>query len=1070
MWPEGRKLRNIRIISASAGTGKTTKLVALLDEKIGNKVVRPEAILAMTFTKQAAAELQNRARSNLLKNGRAREAHALLTARIGTVNSVCGALVSDFSFELGLSPQLRVLDETAAELELKRALASVVTHEESEELDAVKGRFDTQFDWQYEVQRLIVAARANGIASDKLAACRDRSVQSLDACLGPVVADGGPLDAAMLNVIDVALENIQANVKDTTKSTQTYVDFLKHCRRGLKSQRLRWGDWAKLGKDEPAKKSLAFVQPVHEAAAHHIEHPRMRAQMHALISMMFQIAERAMVAYQERKEARGLMDYVDQEVLALRLLNRSEIQAALEDQIDLVLVDEFQDTSPLQLAIFLKLAEVAKESVWVGDPKQAIFGFRGTDPALMDAAIQSLSSNTHDIELVNMAVETVRAPVETLSRSFRSRPELVDVTNDVFAWAFHKQQGMVDECVRIEAGRSPQPELGPVLAYWALEGCNIADRADALAGGVRELLASSPNVWDRELKMIRPARASDVAILCRTNDQCSKVADALGTQGYTAVVARSGLLDTMEAQVAMAGLRLWVDGNDSLAAATLLRLIEHPADMNGFVEKVVAEDGRERLRNCEAVQAVARAREHDADVDVLGTLDAVVEALALQRLCSEWGNATQRTANLDALRAHAGAYSSECASARDSASVVGFLGYMDELLGDEMWGQQRADAQARVGGDNAVTLSTWHAAKGLEWPIVVLFGLESSRNPSAYGVHVMSDRDAFDVDDPLGGRWLHFWPNPYTTGGSTGAVKTAYETSDAYQRIAYRASREALRVLYVGWTRAMDRLIFSAQTNKMLAGIAGTLTDIDRDLIKEPDASKPGMVNVTWAGRTVEIECASCISVDVTPSPIEPGVLRVGRPLADYAVARISPSSASARKCTLGDPVRIGEPISVRNTADQDLLGQAVHDFLAADARDAGPEARLAMAAGLLQRYGVAGVLDPGGMLAMGDRLWAWMDGVLTEGKLRREWPMGYRTREGTVISGTVDLMVEGVSDVALVDHKSYRGMDGLRKQLEKLGAQLGCYADAIRMLNAAATVTTWVHLPFAGLMVPVLF
>lgn len=95
---------NIRIVAASAGTGKTTHLAQLLDEAVRAADARPEAILATTFTKQAAAELLNRARTRLLRSGRGMEARALLTARIGTVNSVCGALVSDFSFELGLSP------------------------------------------------------------------------------------------------------------------------------------------------------------------------------------------------------------------------------------------------------------------------------------------------------------------------------------------------------------------------------------------------------------------------------------------------------------------------------------------------------------------------------------------------------------------------------------------------------------------------------------------------------------------------------------------------------------------------------------------------------------------------------------------------------------------------------------------------------------------------------------------------------------------------------------------------------------------------------------------------------
>ncbi len=131
---------NVRIITASAGTGKTTRLAELLERAVSSASARPEAILATTFTKQAAAELQNRARTRLLQGGHGRQAQALLTARIGTVNAVCGSLVTDFSFQLGLSPELRVLDEAGAELELKRALASVVTEDLSDRLQAFSAR------------------------------------------------------------------------------------------------------------------------------------------------------------------------------------------------------------------------------------------------------------------------------------------------------------------------------------------------------------------------------------------------------------------------------------------------------------------------------------------------------------------------------------------------------------------------------------------------------------------------------------------------------------------------------------------------------------------------------------------------------------------------------------------------------------------------------------------------------------------------------------------------------------------------------------------------------------------
>jgi ATP-dependent exoDNAse (exonuclease V) beta subunit len=72
-----------------------------------------------------------------------------------------------------------------------------------------------------------------------------------------------------------------------------------------------------------------------------------------------------------------------------RLLRREDVREALRGSISLLLVDEFQDTSPIQLDIFLQLSEIADQAIWVGDPKQSIYGFRGAEPALMQAVIEA---------------------------------------------------------------------------------------------------------------------------------------------------------------------------------------------------------------------------------------------------------------------------------------------------------------------------------------------------------------------------------------------------------------------------------------------------------------------------------------------------------------------------------------------------------------------------------------------------------------------------------------------------------------------------------------------------------
>ena len=1063
---------NIRIITASAGTGKTTRLAALLDDAVSQARARPEAILATTFTKQAAAELLNRARTRLLQSGHGQEAQALLTARIGTVNAICGALVTEFAFELGLSPELRVLDETGAGLALKRSLATVVTDEVSDRLQAFKGKFDANFDWHYEVRRLIEAARANGLDADRFAASAERSVASLDACLGRVVGIETDLDGDLRTAIDAALGAIRAG-GDATKGTHDYCRLLVTARADLERGRLRWGDWAKLSTSKPTKKSVDHARPVQEAAALHLGHPCLRTDLHELVRLIFDVAGKGLRAYQDFKREQGLLDFVDQEVHALALLSRSRIREVLRDQVDLVLVDEFQDTSPLQLAIFLKLAELAKESVWVGDPKQAIYGFRGADPALMDAAIESLSSPSGDPDLVAAAVSeiTKATRVETLSKSYRSRPAIVELTNAVFSRAFSLQQGMAAERVSLEPDRRESSELGPAVSQWPLssEGrMNNAQRCHAVAAGVRDLLGTRPTVWDRNTGVHREASASDLAILCRTNEQCLRVSEALGQLGMTSVVARVGLRESAEAQVVLAGLRLWVDGRDRLAAATLVRILEHPEEAAAFLEKAVAADGDASLFDCMAASDLLAARGAAQDLGVLAAVDAVMDVLALPRLCAEWGDHVQRIANLDGLRAHARRYEEECRAGGDASSLVGFLAYFEDLAGSSSWGSVRRDTIARAGSDNAITVSTWHAAKGLEWAIVVLFGLESSRSPEAYGVHVLSDRVTFEVDDPLGGRWIHFWPNPYTTANQNGPVKDAYAQSDAYRYVSGQVEREALRVLYVGWTRARDRLVLAAQEGKLLDGLLGALTRIEAGLVHDVGVGAAGAMDATWAGHEFPLTVSPHQpAAPVVRQPV-PGAVRVGRAPVARAAATVAPSAASPRPARLEVAVRVGSRVGMRRAVDADVLGSSVHAFFAADEPRRATAERLAMAAGLLERYRVAGALEPADLLELADRLWRWVEGTFGPHVVRRtEWPVGAKLAVGTRVLGTADLIVEAAGVLAVIDHKSF-GLGAAERQVEALAGQLGCYADAMARACPGKPVSTWLHLPFEGVLVEV--
>lgn len=1013
-----------------------------------------------------------RARTRLLQNGQLDAAEQILAARIGTVNSVSGALVTEFAFELGLSPAMRVLDEAGAEIELRRALSRVVSDELAEELDGLCSCFENERDWRGEVRQIIESARANWITAAGLTACAARSCADLDVCLGPTTTDD--LDGMLTTVIGAALATIAVN-GDETKGTATYVETLRTCLADLLSGRsLRWGMWAMLAKERPTKRSLASGIAVSEVARRHIEHPRLRANMHRFVTLVFEVAAASIDAYQAHKRARGVVDFVDQEGLALELLRRSDVRAALAGQLDLVLVDEFQDTSPLQLALFLELATLASESLWVGDPKQAIYSFRGTDPALMDAAIEALSSGPGDPDFVAQAASTVGRHAEALKISYRSRPALVALTSDVFARAF-ASQGIAEDTTRLVPEHSSEvSDLGSVLEYWPIEleraenTHNDHGRASAVANGVLELL--SRKTYVREGQDRRVARPADISVLCRTNKQCQAVADALGSVGVPVVVPRMGLLATLEGQLLRAGLALWVDPKDGLAAAELARIVDYPTDLDGFVACVLSAPGAEAFRDRPIVTSVLAAREAAPDLAPVAALEATISAIDLRGLCAGWGNAPQRLANLDALRAHATAYTAEAGASGSAATLTGLLRHLDLLAPrSQRWNDARTDRQALLVGNDAVTILTWHRAKGLEWPITVLFGLESMRGPSSFGVHVLSDRAQFDVSDPLGGRWIRLWPNPYTTANQVGAVRTAIEETVGHQDLVAKSNREALRVLYVGWTRAKDRLIFAAQRGRMLAGILGTLAEIDPALISEPTTIGPASDEINWAGSSCAIEIVPCRPRQATELSRVPGYVTSGRVPVTYPHACATPSTATPVACTIGEVMVLGPRIPVRGSPDMGAVGDALHAFFSADHAEMAIEERRAIATDVLVGHGVADALDSDALVGAGSRLWAWVASRFHDANVRREYALAHRTATGTVVKGSADLVVAYRDGFAVIDHKSFLGTAAQAAD-RALGysGQLAAYASALRAATGIDVTSTWVHFPIRGCMVEV--
>ena len=1036
-------MSEIKIISASAGSGKTYRLTGELEEAIRRGDTRPEAVVATTFTNRAAAELAERVRVRLIAAGKLQEAQRLGAARIGTVNAVCSRLVSEHAFELGLSPRLEVLEETSAASALAAALSGVVTAEVYRELERLKQRLDG-LGWKEHVQRIVELARCNGVQPDALRNMAAKSLETYTPLLGGKVDRSRDLDGKLLKALKTFLAEVQKG-DDSTKKTAKVLSVVRRCKGVLESGKsLPWVDWVRLIKVDVAVKSQAASEPLLKAAGRYEQHPRLHADVSRWMELVYQCAADGLDAYADYKRSRGVIDFADQEAMALGLLEQDEVRARLSAQIDLLLVDEFQDTSPIQLAIFLRLADCARNTVWVGDQKQSIFSFRGTDPAIMDAAVETILEG---------------AEPETLGLSWRSRAALVRVTSELFSRAF-AVQGIPEERVRLE----PAPELeekeaadlGPVLERWVLQSKNQNNDAKCLAAGIKQALADPDMKVREEDGTSREVKPGDVAVLCRTNDTCAQVAAELEALGIPTVLARPGLLCTPEGQVSLAGLRLLIDSRDSLARATLGRFLDKPKDAERWLKRLMKQPYAGAFAEMREVRRLDEARGQYPPPGAVRSLDTAMEAVQIREICLRWGDSARRLANLDRLRAHAVDYCAEAASSGSGPTATGLLHYLEGLSGDEN------DTRAAVASVVAVTVSTLHKAKGLEWPVTVLYELQKSYSGRALGVNVASEQDCLDLDDPLAERWIRYWPYPFG-GHSKGVSFNDRLAMHEEQKLAEKQQQsQELRLLYVGWTRARDRLVLATRAKKLTTGLLGLLKDDSGPLLSEPDDV------TTWAGQEVDVLVRELEPMESAEPKAKAGKAPVPAGPRDYPPARIFPSGMKATG-KIGEPIQLGDPILVSGRRDPQALGEAIHGFLAADHPELDQEARLELSEAVIARWKVEGNIAPDQLLEASDRLHTWAEEQHPGAQWCREWPIQHRTAGGSEVRGYIDLVLEADDYFILIDHKSLTRLgstDG--DHIDAFAGQLRAYAVALVEATGKPVSASYIHMPIGGQLVPV--
>ncbi len=796
----------IKIISAGAGSGKTYRLtqemVALL-----RSGTRARGIIATTFTSKAAAELQERVRTKLLEEGLTEQANDLSNALIGTVHGLGVKLLKRFAFEAGVSPQVDIIADEDSRIFFNQSLSQILDYERVERINELCDRLGLtkkagSYDWRRDVQQLVDVARANAFSKDILEKSKQLSFETFQQFLGKPLESALDYNEKLKELLTQTIDNLDGN-GDETKVTSDGISDLKNLKNELRQREwLHWHQWVKIAKVKVGAKSREFLQELVDFVKLHTQFPDFQRDICEFTEAMFDITIGAIAEYDRFKKQRGLIDYTDMEVLVRQLMNDPSVLAVLEEELDLLMVDEFQDTSPIQLDIFLKLSKIAKHSIWVGDPKQSIYGFRGAEPRLMQAIIEHVGIKSEDI----------------LKDSWRSRPAIVKATNALFTKAFDH---LPIEQVALDPRRKDGNMQSDALVHWQFNFDNGGDSRKRQPGSpwtehciaetLRVYLERENFILPKGEKTYRPARSGDIAILCRTNGQCQNMAEALHRVGLKAAIARTGLLETAEAKLILAVLRYILNKHDSLSVAEILLLAEKK-ELSHIIEHRLSyiaqlgEDGKMwqwALDNA-FIKKIHDLRKEIVELSAAEILNLVLEELDLRRIIASWGNVTQRLDNVDVIRKFSLKYEEACNRLHTAASLGGFLLWLSYQA------EKEGDTQSSGEGPDAVNVLTYHRSKGLEYPVVIMGSLENNIRDQVFGIGLenVSNTEGVNLNDILSGRWLRFWVNPYADLLRNTELEESINSSDAKAKANLAALEEEARLLYVGITRARDYIVF----------------------------------------------------------------------------------------------------------------------------------------------------------------------------------------------------------------------------------------------------------------------
>ncbi len=826
-WKAISDLDSHLAITAGAGAGKTWVLTEryaamlagrpLVDPPRGfepppkRKPCRPREIVAITFTREAATEMKTRIRRRLLdwqreepEQSRLIEQHMeeLEDAVVSTIHGFCGELIRTFPLQAGVDPQFQVIEPDESRDLLEESIRAILDRGVNEEDEAVL-RLLQQIPYEQLVGEWLDFYPALREYSEDFIGISQRSISRLQGGLEKLPDLIERFRSYLSRLLAVDAEELPDKPKLALQLLQ---------KKWLERWEKVWENWisSDLYYTEEvfeifhylqdnvwgtSKIIREYMEPLREAL-NEIQKNMSSHELEQVLMDTGNVLTRIHHDYEARKFSAGCLDFTDLQSKAVSLIDHAKVQESLQHRIKYLMVDEFQDTNPVQFHLLKKMMNVLPDLrvFIVGDSKQSIYRFRGADVELF---IRS-----------QRMIREKQGKVINLEENYRSQASVISTVNHVFHRVMHPPdvEGLpLYSSVYDFAMKSTQPDHHHSAKVEMLHvgTKSVQDEARAIALRIQQMTELEERIpfQDKEGVRLRHVRYGDIAVLFSSTNHVPVFEQAFQSAGipYYVVGSRNffrrqeiwdifELMQTLNREDDVLSLIAVLRSPFFQLSDETLYWLGHGKKLlefwNGDGDEVLKDiiEEKERQKLIHARQKLSKWRGLSREETPYVLLNRILEETGYEQILFMMPSGTQRVGNVRKFV--------QLVAEKEKQGYVTLrklVPYLRRLIDR---GADEEEAQVESADSNVVKIMTIHKSKGLEFPVVFLPNLQKT-------FHMKYSRFSFD---PELGMSISLDHEDYKKMGIAAAIKERERDKDR---------EEEKRKLYVGMTRARDLLVLS---------------------------------------------------------------------------------------------------------------------------------------------------------------------------------------------------------------------------------------------------------------------